>query len=188
MGIKIKNMQTKNTIVIVDDDVETRSAYATAFRRAGFVVHTAADGLEAVGEVARVMPDVVLTGIVMPRMDGFALAQSIANNKQTAQIPVVMVSHWGRPTDRDRAIKLGIKEFIERDITTLSELVERVSAVCQGRATFTVAIDTLSHDATALATALGVDEGFLCTNGEKLTLTLELLDNNKHTIKGKFKC
>lgn len=182
-------LKSGSTIVIVDDDAQTRSAYATAFRRAGLVVHTAVDGLEALALVGRVAPDIVLTGIVMPRMDGFALVTALRANSATAQTAVVMVSHWGRPTDRDRAKKLGVVDFIERDITALSELVARVSTICSsGGVTFTVAIDANDYDAPALATALGVDEGFLCTNGKKLTLTLQLQDTDQRTITGKFGC
>ena len=62
-------------MLLVDDDVDTQSLYAEVFRAAGFEVREAKDGLEGLDMATAERPDVVFTGIIMPRMDGFALTE-----------------------------------------------------------------------------------------------------------------
>jgi CheY-like chemotaxis protein len=62
-------------ILLVDDDVDTRSMYAEVFRMSGFDVREANDGLEGLEMANQIVPQVVLAGIIMPRMDGFQFVE-----------------------------------------------------------------------------------------------------------------
>lgn len=81
-----------STVLIADDDPDINDVLRHVFTRAGFAVLTAADGLEALAKAARVIPDLVLTDLNMPRMDGLQLCTAIRANRATAGIPVAVLS------------------------------------------------------------------------------------------------
>ena len=66
-------MQTKGRILVVDDEVNARTALCELLRDEGYVVESAADGFKALGKVADFAPDLVLTDLKMPGMDGIQL-------------------------------------------------------------------------------------------------------------------
>ena len=67
------------SILLIDDDLDTRTLYAEFLRGAGFGIREAGDGLEGLEMVSQIMPDVIITGIIMPRLDGFGLAPTIVS-------------------------------------------------------------------------------------------------------------
>ncbi|HEB01498.1 MAG TPA: response regulator [Candidatus Portnoybacteria bacterium] len=116
----------KKKILVVDDDEETRQMYAEKFTEEGFEVLEAKDGLEALDLATKELPDVIFTGIVMPRMDGWGLMEALQKHVQTNRIPVLVSSHLGREKDRKKAQELGAKDFVVRGYVSLNEVIERV--------------------------------------------------------------
>jgi len=116
-------------ILVVDDDVPTREMYAEVLSKAGYEIIQANDGLEGLDLATKDMPDLIFTGIVMPRMDGFTLMETLKKTVMTANIPVVISSHMGREEDQQRANVLGAKDFIMRDVTPPKQVVERINAL-----------------------------------------------------------
>jgi len=124
---KNQNSTTEQyVILVVDDDELTREMYTERLEQEKeFRVRTADDGLEALQIMTEEeTPDLVFTGIVMPRMNGFQLIESMQDRVQLAGIPVMISSHMGRQQDKDKADKLGIKHFIVRGQTTPNEVVD----------------------------------------------------------------
>ncbi|RJQ14619.1 response regulator [Candidatus Parcubacteria bacterium] len=118
-------MSTQYKILIVDDDDYLRSLYVAVFKEANFIVEEARDGLEALERIQKATPDMLFTGIVMPRMDGFELIKVLKQNVAFANIPVMISSHLGREEDRKTAQDLGAKEFIYKQTVTPKEVVDR---------------------------------------------------------------
>ena len=81
-----------STVLIADDDTDITDALQHVFIRAGLTVLTAADGLEALAKAVRTLPDLVLTDLNMPRMDGLQLCTAIRAHPATAGIPVAVLS------------------------------------------------------------------------------------------------
>lgn len=151
-------------ILIIDDDNFVRNVYADKFRVLGFEVLTAADGVEGL-ELARQSapkPDVVFTGIQMPKMDGFALLLEIRRNPETKGIPVVISSHRGHKEDELRALQLGAADFIYAGVITPDEVVERIRAVLGGLPSWRVALQKDAYDASRLAEELSADPSLIC--------------------------
>ena len=149
----------KKTIMIVDDDIDTLEMYADVFESADYNVMRAADGLEAMSLVAEHTPHVIFTGIVMPRMDGFSMMEALQQNKRTADIPVVINSHLGRDTDKEKAEELGARDFIIRGFTQPREVVERIGALLL-KSEYVFHFDKNDKDVRKLAKDLGAPNFF----------------------------
>jgi twitching motility two-component system response regulator PilG len=79
-------------LMIVDDDADIRFLLATALRHAGYDVRTAADGFEALHLMSLQAPDVLLTDVGMPRLDGWRLLQVCRSQALLAKVPVIVMS------------------------------------------------------------------------------------------------
>ena len=176
----------KPKILIVDDDDMMRDTYVKKFEESGFVVTGAKDGLEALEAISEDTPDVVFTGIIMPRMSGFDLIENLRKNVKTSRLPVIISSHLGRKEDLEKARELGALDFIIKDEISLDDAVERVKRVLGQRFIYQVAIDKTKFDARSLAEALGIDPTFVCRHcGGDIILSVEYFPKDRHfTISG----
>lgn len=93
------------TVLLVDDEDALRNVLKRALLRAGFEVHEARDGLIALALAAEIVPDIVVTDLTMPQMNGAALARALAADPALAHIPVLlMTSHAGSTIPMDYPI------------------------------------------------------------------------------------
>lgn len=182
-------MSESPKIVVIDDNEEFRSLYAEVFRDAGFQVTEAKDGLEGLEKINQDVPDIVFTGIIMPKMDGFSLVEALKKNVSTAMIPVVFLSHLGRKEDEDRAMELGVKKFYIQGMVSVHEIVRSVQSILSTTEYF-VALDTRALDAQKLARDLGLNADFLCNEngGQKLALKLAIKSGRARTFDAELVC
>ena len=78
------------TILIVDDDFDLRHTLAETLVDAGYAIEQASDGLMALRQIARQMPDLILSDVRMPGLDGIGLATTLAPH--TPSIPIILMS------------------------------------------------------------------------------------------------
>lgn len=180
----------KLKILIVDDDIELRDMYVEIFQNANFIVVVADDGLEGLDKATKELPDVIFTGIVMPRMDGFSMIEALQKTVMTSSIPVIISSHMGREEDKIRAEKLGVKDFIVRGTTRPIEVVERISSLfITAGVEYRLEFNPYSYDAQNLAKELSFHANYLCLDcNEKLLLNLKLIDPKERTFEARFNC
>ena len=96
-------MESKSNILVVDDNPDKLSLIEAALSLAGYNVTTATDGDEALAAIESYQPDLVVTDVMMPRMNGYELAQRIRANPLTKFIPVIMQTAAGRRAEDLRA-------------------------------------------------------------------------------------
>lgn len=101
-------------VLVVDDDATYREQAALAFRRAGDHVRFAADGFEALASALRAKPDVILSDVHMPRMDGWQLLRMVRGNAKLAKVPVVFTSSLAGERERLRGYQLGVDDFVAK--------------------------------------------------------------------------
>ncbi len=187
----MKSMENKKLkILLVDDDRNLLDMYVEVFQRSNFEVMQAGDGLEGLDLATKNLPDVIFTGIVMPRMDGFSMIEALKKTVMTSNIPVVVSSHMGREEDRVRSDALGVKDFIIRDTTRPIEVVERINSlfVIAGDE-YEIEFNPYAKDAQKLAQELNLQASFLCLDcQEKLVLKLKLIDPKNRTFEASFVC
>ncbi|MBI3207959.1 MAG: response regulator [Candidatus Solibacter usitatus] len=115
------------SVLIVDDSPTVRRALVNLAASAGWISHAAKDGLEAVEMLhgGSVEPDVILTDIEMPRMDGFDLVSSVRGMKQYKRTPVVMLTSRAGEKHRKRARELGVDAYLVKPFQD-EELIQTV--------------------------------------------------------------
>jgi len=183
-------MENKKKILLVDDDGLLREMYAEIFQNANFEVIQAADGVEGLDIATKEIPDVIFTGIVMQRMDGFDMMEALKKTVMTSNIPVVISSHMGRGEDQQRANLLGAKDFIVRDVTRPIEVIERISALfIEAGSAYKLEFNTNVLDAQKLAKDLNFQASFLCLDcKEKLVIDMKLKDPKDRIFEARFVC
>lgn len=172
-------------ILIVDDDEFLLGVYAKNFRDEEFEVLTAHDGEEAWEIInAGNIPDVIFTGIIMPKMTGFELIAKLQADEKLAQIPVVINSHRGRPEDEQLAKQLGVDDFIIQGMVTPIEAVRRIKLLLGIHNIYRVAIMPGKHDGVALVNFFNKQQSTNCDPSGSKEILLEL---EPKTEKGEFK-
>jgi len=127
-------MEPKANILIVDDNPDKLSLLEAALCLAGYRVTTATDGVEALATIESYQPDLVITDVMMPRMNGYELAQRIRANPVTKFIPVIMQTAAGRRAeDLRRASEVGALGYIT-DPTDLDLLLARTRTLLEFKA------------------------------------------------------
>jgi DNA-binding NtrC family response regulator len=104
----------KHRVLIVDDEADGRDALAELVQRWGYDVQTAADGTEALRRAIEGHPDVILTDLVMPNMDGLWLLRAL--RAELPDCPVVLLTGRGSIQIAVQAIKEGAYDFIEKPV------------------------------------------------------------------------
>lgn len=180
--------QDPKLILIVDDDEDSRHFYREVFKKAGFSVLVAADGLEGLDVAMRERPDLIFTGIIMPRMDGFELIKNLRTNVGTTDIPVIMFSHLGREEDKRRAQDLGVRDFIVKSIVPPNEVVSRINLIVGGQTAYRLSFDPAGGDAARLARDFDFPPYFEGEGHERMELMLEPFgfDEKEPVFKAKF--
>ena len=94
----------KLRILVVDDSVTIRELVRDAFDKRGYRVHTAADGHEALEITLKENPDIIISDIAMPGMDGWDFCDQVRKNPYTSFIPFVFLSKKSETPDRIRGL------------------------------------------------------------------------------------
>lgn len=185
-----KKKMAKLKILLVDDDVELRELYAEIFQNANFEIIEANDGVEGLDKATKELPDVIFTGIIMPRMDGFAMVEALQKTVMTSNIPVLISSHMGREEDKIRATKLGVKDFIVRGTTRPIEIIEKINALfIEVGEEYVINFEHFELDAQKLAKDLSFNPEFKCLDcNEKLVINLKLTNSKERTFEAKLIC
>src|SRR6478672_2761795 len=127
-------MQHKSNILLVDDNPDKLLLLESALKLVGYRVTTATDGVEALAAIESYQPDLVITDVMMPRMNGYELAQKIRGNPLTKFIPVIMQTAAGRRVeDLRRASEVGALGYIT-DPTDLDLLLARTRTLLEFKA------------------------------------------------------
>ncbi len=123
-------------ILVVEDIPNVLELLEITLRFKGYPVISAVNGQDALEKIARQRPAMVITDILMPRMDGYALAHNIRKNPLTNQIPIVFISAtYITPEDKRFALSLGGVRFIEKPIDTEDFLLTVAEVLTQGIST-----------------------------------------------------
>lgn len=116
------------TLLIVDDEPNILLSLQFVMKKAGYEVRTAKDGEEALAEIARAKPDLVLLDVMMPKLDGFSVCQRIRATAEWKDVRVIMLTARGRDVEREKGLSLGADDYITKPFST-KDATDRVAAV-----------------------------------------------------------
>lgn len=118
-------MENKNKrILIVEDDHPIARALELKFNKSGFTAIAVYNGREALDILAKQKFDMILTDLIMPDVDGFALLKELRLKK--VKTPVIVSSNLSQEEDAIKAKELGAVDFIIKSNTPLNKIVEKV--------------------------------------------------------------
>ncbi len=104
------------TILIVDDDPETRSMLGKRLTARGFTIREAEDGVAALALLAKERVDLMLLDVIMPNMGGFELMMNLRRSRNRADLPVIMTTARGRREDVVQALRCGANDYVTKPI------------------------------------------------------------------------
>ena len=115
-------------VLVVDDDAAYREQVAMVMRKRGHTVEEAENGLLALGAVLRDPPDLIITDVQMPVMDGWHFLRVLRGRPSVAHIPVIFLTGLTSEQERLKGYKLGVDDYINKPFL-FEELAARVSCV-----------------------------------------------------------
>jgi len=104
----------RNRILLVDDMPEALLMFTAYLTEEGYDVVTAGNGTEALAVLDSTMPDLIVSDIRMPRMDGYALARQLRNNPRTHLIPIVFLTAKDESSERIAGIRSGVDAYLTK--------------------------------------------------------------------------
>jgi signal transduction histidine kinase/CheY-like chemotaxis protein len=135
------------SILAVDDEAHIRELLKQEFGEAGYELRLAANGREALAEIRRERPDLVILDVMMPEINGFDVAAVLKNDPDTMDIPIIILSIV---QDRERGFRLGVDRYLTKPIDT-DVLFREVDALLeQGRSRKKVMV--VDEDASTVKT------------------------------------
>jgi DNA-binding NarL/FixJ family response regulator len=160
-------------LLIVDDEPNLLRAVAACLRGEGYEVETVRSGEQALVHIAQRVPDLIVTDIRMPRMDGYALARQLRSNPRTHLIPIVFLTAKDESADRIAGIRSGVDAYLTKPFEpdelvavignilarverTHAEIARLVGATSDERVAFTDEQLTDAEERVASAVASGL--------------------------------
>jgi chemotaxis protein histidine kinase CheA/CheY-like chemotaxis protein len=120
-------------VLVVDDSLSVRRAVATLLQDQGYEVALARDGLEAAKQMEAARPDVLLTDLEMPNMNGLELAMHVRSRAELVALPIIMITSRSMDKHRRQAMSAGVDVYLTKPYTDF-ELLQHVATAVTGRA------------------------------------------------------
>lgn len=120
----------RGPILLVEDDTETRLAYRALLEHAGWSVHEASDGEQALRMVDSALPRIAVIDISIPGVDGWEMTRRLKLDERTRDVPVLLVTGHALDEDRQRARDLGCSGYLVKPVPP-SRFVEEVERLVE---------------------------------------------------------
>ncbi len=118
------NSERKSNILVVDDEPQITRVLKTTLSAQGYGIRTAADGQQALEEMKHWLPDLVITDLRMPNMDGLELCRRI---RADSRVPIIVLSVKGEEPVKVEALDAGADDYVTKPFN-VNELLARVRA------------------------------------------------------------
>jgi len=136
------SVNTHASILLVDDELTIQKMVSIMLRHAGYEVTIASDGVDALARVAEATPDLIISDVMMPNMDGFELLRRLRADPATKAIPIIMLTAKGTSDDIVSGLNWGADDYLPKPFET-AVLLARVSAKVERPP---IPIEQLMHD------------------------------------------
>ena len=129
-----KNKSTQNSnsrnqkteILIIEDEAAQAYALEAKLSVERFKVQTTTSGKAGLSLTKKTKPDLVILDIVLPGIDGFEILKELKEDRETADIPVIIISQMGQKENIDQGMKLGAEDYLVKSEVNLDKIVARV--------------------------------------------------------------
>ncbi len=135
------------TVLVIEDEATLVASLAYNFRKHGYTVVTATDGVEGLQAARRVRPDVVVLDLMLPRMDGMEVCRRL---RADSDVPILMLTAKGEEFDRVMGLEMGADDYLTKPFS-MRELIARVRALLRRAAPRATAREDALIEAGAMA-------------------------------------
>ncbi len=125
----------RGTILLVEDEEQLRRVMKDLLEREGYTIVEAADGVQALEQVDRHNPDVILLDLNLPGMDGYGVLQHLRSRPGTAEVPVIVLTAKGDEDNEVRVLKLGADDFLTKPFRARALSARLESVISRKRST-----------------------------------------------------
>lgn len=115
-------------VLVIDDEAVLVETIAYNLEQAGYQVVTAADGVSGLAALSREMPDLIILDLMLPEMDGLDFCRQVRREKNTATIPIMMLTARGEEIDKVVGLEVGADDYVTKPFGR-RELLARVRAL-----------------------------------------------------------
>jgi len=120
--------QNAPLILIVEDDASLSKMYALKFKNEGFRVLVANDGAAGLAMAAGEHPSLILLDMMLPKYSGIEFLEQLQQHAESLKVPILALSNLTEKQEMDRAMKLGVKEYLAKAMFTPEEVVGKVKS------------------------------------------------------------
>jgi len=113
-------------LIIIEDEETLLNLLEKKLNQEGYEVDIARDGKEGLEKIRRNKPDLILLDIVMPKMGGFEVMETLRKDEELKKIPIIIISNSGQPVELDRAKELGVVDWLIKTDFDPQEVVDKV--------------------------------------------------------------
>jgi two-component system cell cycle response regulator DivK len=106
----------KRTVLLIEDNEQNRYLVTYMLEKRGYSVEAVADGPRGIVAAERLVPAVILLDIQLPQMDGYAVARALRRIDTLRATPIVAVTSYAMPGDREKALEAGCTAYLEKPI------------------------------------------------------------------------
>lgn len=118
-------------ILIAEDDAVLREVYTKKFTLSGYTIRTAENGEEAIAQIQKKAPDILVLDINMPILDGFGVLEKYPKGERT--FPIIMLTNFGDDKNRQRGEELGADDYFIKSEMTIRKLLEMVETLLKAK-------------------------------------------------------
>lgn len=168
-------------VLVVEDTELLRRIYHDRLIQEGYSVAVAADGLDAIQQMRAVPVDLVLLDLIMPRMGGLEVLETMRSDPRLSSIPVIVLTNLGEETSVERAIQLGAADYLIKNQAKPAEVVEKIQLVlehlggsCQQTKSYKLLVRDRQADADCFIADARLPRRFWCPACE-VELVVELV-------------
>lgn len=118
-------------ILLVEDEEYLAKMYQVEFEMNDFKIKVAHDGEEGLNMAVTLGPSLIVSDIMVPKMDGLTLLKTLKNDPRTQKIPVVILTNYGEQKNMKEAFSFGAADFLVKYFSTPREVVDKVKNILE---------------------------------------------------------
>ena len=119
-------MEARKKILLVEDDEVLASVYRARLEMEDFEVMEVHDGEQALTAALKYRPDLMILDAMMAKISGFDVLDILRNTPETMNLQIIMLTALSQESDRERAEKLGVDEYLVKSQVMISDVIEKV--------------------------------------------------------------
>jgi len=123
-------LNNKTKILVIDDSATQRVMIKILLEKQGFQVVTAENGMDGINKTYSELPNLIISDIVMPELNGYQLCRLLKNEEFTSHVPIILLTNLGQSQDKFWGIRAGADSYICKE-TNPQELLDQVNILLE---------------------------------------------------------